>query len=307
MKKQLSLFTMITMFCLLVSVAFAGPFDGTHDEDTAKGITPEGTVFNQTLYNQYLNLSKERDNLLGTDRTDAELFNHKALLAGRNSAVQNDSVYDRELKSQERVPFFIAQERLYMVFDKGGRELAAVETATAQVAYDCWIEATEGKRPKDANECRQRFEDAMAKAEEKAGYEIAVLEVEAPVVVAPTPEPVIVPVPPQEYYVLPFEFDTTTLTPEGEEQLAKAINDIGTIEELKISLRAHADRAGPENYNIKLSQRRAETVLNRLANAGVRESRIRIVEAVGESRSLVPTADGVRNQANRVVEIDLRQ
>lgn len=290
----------------MASVAFAGPFDGTHDEDTAKGLNANGTTFSQTLYAGYMDLSKDRDNFFGTDRLDAELFNHKALLSARRSAVQNDSVYDRDLTSEERTPFFIAQERLYMVFDKGGRELAPVETGTAQVAYDCWIEATEAGRDEDADECRQRFEDAITAAEAKAGYEIAVIQVEAPRVPAPAPVAA-APVPPQEYYIIPFEFDSTVMTAEGEAQLAQAIQDVGQIEELKISLRAHADRSGPEDYNVKLSQRRAEAVLNRLAGAGISQERLRIVEAVGESRSLIPTPDGVRKQENRVVEIDLRQ
>ncbi len=297
----------VALIALFVApLAVAGPFDGTHDEDTAKRLSAAGTTFEQTLYAGYMDLSKDRDNFFGTDRGDAELFNHKALLAAKRSAIQNDSVYDRDLTSEQRTPFFIAQERLYMVFDKGGRELAPVETGTAQVAYDCWIEAEEAGRDEDTNECRQRFEDAIAAAEAKAGYEIAVVQVEAPRVRAPEPVAA-APVPPQEYYIIPFEFDSTVMTAEGEEQLAKAIRDVGEIEELMISLRAHADRSGPEDYNVKLSQRRAEAVLNRLAGAGISESRLRVVEAVGESRSLIPTADGVRNQGNRVVEIDLRQ
>ena len=291
----------------LISTAHAGPFDGTHDEDTAKRVGTSGTTFTNTLYSEYLALSKDRDNFFGTDRRDAELFNHKALFAARHAAVQNDSIFDRDLSESERHPFYIAQERLYMVFDKGGRELAPVETGTAQVAYDCWIEAVEAGRDRDAENCRARFEEAIAAAEAKAGYEIAVIRVEAPVVPEPTPAPAPVPVPPQEYYLIPFEFDSTVMTADGEANLAQAIRDVGEIEELKISLRAHADRSGPENYNVKLSQRRAEVVLNRLAGSGISESRLRVVEAVGESRSLIPTADGVRNQGNRVVEIDLRQ
>ncbi len=47
-------------------------------------------------------------------------------------------------------------------------------------------------------------------------------------------------------------------------------------------------------------------VLNKMAAAGIPQDRLVIVQAVGESKPLIPTADGVKEAGNRVVEIDLR-
>ncbi|WP_235536306.1 MULTISPECIES: OmpA family protein, partial [unclassified Sphingomonas] len=50
---------------------------------------------------------------------------------------------------------------------------------------------------------------------------------------------------------------------------------------------------GSDQYNVGLSQRRADSVKAYLAGKGVPDSAI-ATEAFGESRPLVDTADGVR-------------
>jgi len=67
----------------------------------------------------------------------------------------------------------------------------------------------------------------------------------------------------------------------------------------------HADRSGPDAYNLALSQRRGEAVAADLVARGVSRSAI-TVQVFGESRPLVATADGVRGPQNRRVEIILR-
>jgi opacity protein-like surface antigen len=67
----------------------------------------------------------------------------------------------------------------------------------------------------------------------------------------------------------------------------------------------HADRSGTPQYNQRLSERRAQAVAAELERRGVARSNMAI-QAFGESRPLVPTADGVREPQNRRVEIVLR-
>ena len=64
----------------------------------------------------------------------------------------------------------------------------------------------------------------------------------------------------------------------------------------------HADRSGPENYNMALSLRRANAVKDALVREGVPATAISVV-GKGETQPLVPTADGVREPQNRRVEI----
>jgi OmpA-OmpF porin, OOP family len=65
-------------------------------------------------------------------------------------------------------------------------------------------------------------------------------------------------------------------------------------------LAGHADRSGRPAYNVGLSGRRNEAVQGYMSSRGVSNFS---AEAFGESRPAVATADGVRNDQNRRVEI----
>jgi outer membrane protein OmpA-like peptidoglycan-associated protein len=67
-------------------------------------------------------------------------------------------------------------------------------------------------------------------------------------------------------------------------------------------LAGHADRSGSAQYNVGLSQRRADAVRSYMTARGVPDTRIS-TEAFGETMPRVPTADGVRELQNRRVEI----
>lgn len=68
----------------------------------------------------------------------------------------------------------------------------------------------------------------------------------------------------------------------------------------------HADRAGSDQYNMGLSQRRANAVAALLQSMGIDRGAI-ATAAKGESQPRVPTADGVREPQNRRVEVTVRQ
>lgn len=69
-----------------------------------------------------------------------------------------------------------------------------------------------------------------------------------------------------------------------------------------VMLAGHADRSGSATYNVGLSERRNSSVRAYLASRGVPDGSM-ASEAFGEGRPLVDTADGVREQQNRRVEI----
>ncbi len=68
---------------------------------------------------------------------------------------------------------------------------------------------------------------------------------------------------------------------------------------VRLTATGHADRSGPDSYNQRLSQRRAEAVREVLIREGVPAGEIEIF-ARGESEPLVQTPDGVRNLATAV-------
>ncbi|MBC7799821.1 MAG: OmpA family protein [Gemmatimonadaceae bacterium] len=132
---------------------------------------------------------------------------------------------------------------------------------------------------------------------------------------APPPEPVTPPVtPPQPLPPCPpaavtpgpflvfFDWDRSMITAEAASILDRAAEQFAATGQTSVMLAGHADKSGKDDYNVALSQRRAEAVKAYMATKGVPDAAM-AMEGFGESRPLVDTADGVREPQNRRVEI----
>lgn len=305
-----TLFTGVLGLAMSATVAFAGPLNGLRDTVEGMDLTASGTVFNQTLYQGYVGLSESLHQLSG-NHDDVELFNHKAVISGHEAPADAEEVMDRVLDTGEQQVFQTALFRLRDAYNAGSREFAPALSATAQVSYDCWIEAVEDDATSRASDCKDRFEQSLASAEAISTKQIVAITISPPLRAVDMNAPVQQEIVPQavldQYFVLPFEFDKTVLIPRGEDDLRGAIDALTQYQSLRVNMTAHADRAGSTAYNKRLSQRRADKVLARLVQAGVSADRVDYVESVGEGRPMVATADGVPEQNNRVVELDLKQ
>ncbi len=127
---------------------------------------------------------------------------------------------------------------------------------------------------------------------------------------APPPVPVVAPAPavvpaPARTFLVFFDFDRADLTDRARAIIAEAATNAGRVGTTRIEIAGHADRSGTPQYNQALSERRAAAVAAELERRGIARSAM-TVQAFGESRPLVPTADGVREPQNRRVEIVLR-
>ena len=103
-------------------------------------------------------------------------------------------------------------------------------------------------------------------------------------------------------FIVFFDWDKDEITPQAAAILDNAASAYQTTGQASVVLAGHADRSGAADYNVGLSQRRADNVRSYLAGRGVPDGSI-TTEAFGESRPLVDTADGVREPQNRRVEI----
>jgi outer membrane protein OmpA-like peptidoglycan-associated protein len=117
---------------------------------------------------------------------------------------------------------------------------------------------------------------------------------------APPPEPL------PESGVVYFEFDRAELTPTAETTLNDIIGDIQDRELGGITVAGHADTAGPEDYNMQLSDRRANNVAAELTRSGI-PATIITTEAYGETQLAVPTPDDTPAQPNRRATIDFER
>lgn len=99
-----------------------------------------------------------------------------------------------------------------------------------------------------------------------------------------------------------YDFDKSDLRPESKaelDRLVKLLNDNPTI---TIQIGSHTDTNGSEKYNIKLSQRRAKSVVDYLIQAGIDKDRLESF-GFGESQPAVyPELSDSDEQANRRTE-----
>lgn len=82
-----------------------------------------------------------------------------------------------------------------------------------------------------------------------------------------------------------FDFDSATLKPGGRQELEKVAEVLNKYRKTTILVEGHTDQSGPEEYNQKLSQRRAEAVQKALVQMGIIPERIKAV-GYGESQPI---------------------
>jgi outer membrane protein OmpA-like peptidoglycan-associated protein len=99
----------------------------------------------------------------------------------------------------------------------------------------------------------------------------------------PAPEPA-----PKWNLMVNFEFDSDRLTAAAKEnldQFAEALHD-PRLKELKFDIDGHTDATGAEQYNLGLSERRAQAVVAYLATKGVDENELK-AKGFGKSKPVV--------------------
>ena len=85
-----------------------------------------------------------------------------------------------------------------------------------------------------------------------------------------------------------YEFDSARLTPESTPALDSLVVLLEENPNITIELASHCDYRGPDQYNERLSQRRAESVVNYLIDHGIAQDRLSPV-GYGEKRPKVVT------------------
>ena len=127
-------------------------------------------------------------------------------------------------------------------------------------------------------------------------------------VAAPAPAPIAAAAPapaPARSYLVFFDWDKADLTARAQQIIAEAARNATKVGSTRIDVAGHADKSGTAAYNQTLSLARANNVAAELVRLGVAKTAISIT-AFGDTKPLVPTADGVREPQNRRVEIVLR-
>lgn len=97
-----------------------------------------------------------------------------------------------------------------------------------------------------------------------------------------------------------FDFDKATLRSNAEQTLSDLADILKKYPQDDLRIAGYTDHTGPESYNQKLSEARAESVKDYLAQQGVEQQRLAAV-GLGETGQEADTSEG--RQKNRKVEI----
>ena len=104
-------------------------------------------------------------------------------------------------------------------------------------------------------------------------------------------------------YVIEFSFDSALIEEGAEPVLAKIAHEIKKYHPRDVTVSGYTDSHGTTDYNVALSQRRADSVSQVLNARGV-SNRTLGSQAYGETNQAVHTQDGVALRANRRVIVE---
>ncbi|MBA4854013.1 OmpA family protein [Emticicia sp. BO119] len=99
-----------------------------------------------------------------------------------------------------------------------------------------------------------------------------------------------------------FGFDSYSLNQMSKDNLEKLAQTLKEYEDTNILVAGHTDNVGSEDYNMKLSEKRADAVADLLNNLGVKRSRMSVI-GYGESAPVVDNTTESGRDKNRRVEL----
>ncbi len=262
---------------VIVAIAAAGLLSACAnkwDVEGAQSMESMGTEFQAALQSEYADLAAaERAE---GDWQDTAYFVAKAKASAMGETVAPTAMEERDIPAKYADELSAARGELTGVLGQGAGDAQPIVAARAQAMFDCWMqEAEEDRQPDDIARCRDNFRIAMN-------------ELAAPMPDAP--------------YTVFFGLDSARLDAEATATLDEVAAEYQDIVPPRVLVVGHTDTSGPTDYNIVLSQRRAESVSRALAARGI-ASEIMQLEAYGEERLMVPTPDGTVERMNRRVEV----
>src|SRR5215469_16480102 len=284
----------LPLLATLLLVAACQSFSVGYKQREARSLTPAADPFQQTLYDGYMKLADEQYG--ENDYWNSDDFYRKAIAAAHGEAVGPEDSARWTLTDADRRQVEALRPQLiaWVAANKATNPQAA---AREQVNFDCWIEELSEKEYGDAEMCKPKMviadrgisADCTANPDGRDANGRLCQEA-----------------------VIYFAFDRYDLLNAGEDndrkQTAAAqaqvldliLRQVRTLKPARIDIVGRADAAGPEDYNYGLSECRAQAVAMELKKRGLPPVEIRTVP-LGKTDLVVPTPDGVRDPANRVV------
>jgi hypothetical protein len=103
-------------------------------------------------------------------------------------------------------------------------------------------------------------------------------------------------------YGINFDFDSAQIRSESEAVLASLYQGLAADTSASVAIRGHTSSEGSEAYNLELSQKRAQSVVDDLARRGLAANRLSAV-GVGEAEPIASNNDEAGRSLNRRVDV----
>lgn len=274
---------------LCAALALSACTGGSLEE--LRNSAPSGTPLQNRLAALYLDYAQGEAQKY--DWSASQRFADKGLTAAYGHDVEPETAADWGVPTDQREDLEKARMQLLDAMKSDRFKDDPDRLAYAIFYYDCWVEnQAEKTTGDDIDACKQSFYSSIDTSgeEEDDEKDEAVTTSDAPPVISTS-------------YLVFFPFGKHKLVKETVEVLDRIAEEIKNAPaDYTITLNGHTDRAGPEQFNLELSQQRAEVVKKALIKRGIPKKRMETF-AFGESDPRVPTKDGVAEKANRRVEI----
>jgi OmpA-OmpF porin, OOP family len=254
----------------------------------ARSLNPGGSAFQRSLYEGYMEHAEYDYGPLMMDFRDAIYHARKAVAAARGTTPEPTALTGERVLPADKVDELSqARSRLVAALAANATTTKPEEAGKAQAFFDCWMEQQEENfQPKDIEYCRNGFFANLEAIEVKPATD------RVPEVISLSAD------------VL-FDFDRSTLRANERPELDQIAELLVRDTTTNVLVWGYTDTAGPQAYNQRLSERRAETVARYLESKGVSRSRMQI-RGWGETNLAVQTPDNTPEQRNRRVEIRRR-
>ncbi|MFN8389206.1 MAG: OmpA family protein [Bdellovibrionota bacterium] len=102
-----------------------------------------------------------------------------------------------------------------------------------------------------------------------------------------------------------FDFNKSSLNDLGKARVRQVAQLLGSVPSLKVVVEGHTDYIGTDEYNMKLGQRRADTVTKELTELGIDSQRMTPV-SFGEGKPLFTEEEDWARAANRRVQFSVQ-
>lgn len=190
-----------------------------------------------------------------------------------------------------------------------GMVLSSIATAQAGDMVNNYVRSGDGTVVKDGSGNCVRTTDKTDVKLEECGYMVEVTKAPEATTVKTVEKEVVL-----AQVVIPnlqFAFDSAELTADSKAILDQAVADLTPYKDSlsagtsTIDIKGYTDTSGPEAYNLKLSERRANAVADYLASGLGAERSKMVVTGMGEADPVADNATRAGRIKNRRVEVNV--